>query len=207
MGHLPKTDDRCILLTADNIFYDTDIKLLLDKSGVRLERIKSAGAIRKEFSDHIFTAIREPWTKEMETIEADLNEQKEALGLQIEDLINAPGFDNALWVRAKVKKELNITAFNFIMTDLPDNLPPRSAYHRPEGSKVPISARATAEMQALVEHSEWTSVFGPSSDGPSSTPGLDHATLTEYLTVSIGGTVSQGRVTNFTVTSIEPSKP
>ena len=143
----------------------------------------------------------------METIEDDLNAQKDMLGLQIENLINASGFDKDLWVRAKVRKELRITAFNFIMTNLPEYLPPKSAYHRPEGSKVPISARATAEMQALVEHSEWNSIFGPQTDGPSSLPGLDQATLTEYLTVSIEGTVTEGRISNFVVTSVEPSKP
>jgi hypothetical protein len=204
---LKSTDERCILLTADKIFYDADIKVLLDQSGVQLERVKSAGALWNEFSEHIYAAIREPWVKEMETIEDDLNAQKEALGLQIENLINASGFDQKLWVRAKVRKELKITEFRFIMTNLPENLPPRSAYHRSEGSKVPISARATAEMKALVEHSEWSSIFGPSTEGPSTLPGLDHATLTEYLTVSIEGTVSEGRITNFTVTSVEPSKP
>ena len=42
MEHLPKTDDRCILLTADNIFSHQDIKDLLNQSGVQLERVKSA---------------------------------------------------------------------------------------------------------------------------------------------------------------------
>jgi hypothetical protein len=207
MEHLPKNNDRFILLSADNTFYHQDVGDLLDQWGVKLERIKSAGAIRKEFSEHMFQAIREPWVKEMETIEADLNAQKDALALQIEEFINAPGFDQKLWVRAKVRKELKITEFRFIMTNLPEYLPPQTAYHRPEGSKVPISARATAEMQALVEHSDWSSIFGPSTEGPSPLPGLDHATLTEYLTVSIDGTVCNGRISNFIVTSVEPPRP
>jgi hypothetical protein len=208
MEHLPKTDDRCILATADGIFYHSDVKQLLDQSGIRLERVRSAGAIWKEFFDHMWAAIREPWVQEMETIEADLNAQKEPLGLQVENLINKSGFDKDLWVRAKVRKGLNITAFNFIKTDLPDNdhLPPKSAYHRPEGSMVPISARATAEMQALVERSGWSSLFGPPGDPPSSSPVLEDAILTEYLNLSLDGTVCEGRITNFSVTSVEPSK-
>jgi hypothetical protein len=36
---------------------------------------------------------------------------------------------------------------------------------------------------------------------------LDHATLTEYLTVSIEGTVREGKITEFTVSAVEASKP
>ena len=65
-----------------------------------------------------------PWGEERDLISDDLNAQKEALGKQIEELINAPGFDQKLWARAKVRQELNITEFAFIMTNLPEDLRP-----------------------------------------------------------------------------------
>jgi PIN domain len=205
--HISKEQGRCILLSADKIFSHEDVEYLLDQSNVKLERVKSAGDLWKEFSEHIWEAIRIPWGEERDLLSDDLNAQKEALGRQIEELINAPGFDQKLWARAKVRQELNITEFAFIMTNLPEDLPPRSPYHRKEGSKVLISARATAEMKALVEHSEWSSIFGPPIEGPSPVPGLNHATLTEYLTISIEGSVREGKITDFKVTAIDTSKP
>lgn len=206
--HLPKTDDRFILLSADNIFGHQDVKDLLKKTGVTLERVKSASILWKDLFDHVWKDIREPWVREQEDIEADLNVQAETLTGKIAELIRTSGIDQDLWLRARVRKELNITEFRFIKTDLPDSdhLPPRAVYSRPEGSKVPISARATAEMKALVERSEWGSIFGPQTEGQSPIPGLDHATLTEYLMVSIEGTVSEGKIGNFSVTSVEASK-
>jgi hypothetical protein len=205
MEHIGKEEGRCILMTADKIFGHDEVKYLLNQSGVKLERVKSAGDISKEFSDHMWTAITEPWGKERDAISYDLNAQKDALGRQIENLVNAPGFNQKLWARAKIRKELQITEFAFVMTNLPDDLPPKSEYRRREGSKVLISARATAEMKALVEPSEWSSIFGPKSDGQSDVPGLDHATLTERLTVSLEGTVHEGKITDFTVSAVEPS--
>jgi hypothetical protein len=102
-----------------------------------------------------------------------------------------------------------ITEFRFIKTDLPDSdhLPPRRTYGRPEGSKVPISALATAEMSAYVERSEFNFLAAPVIERSGLFAGLENATLTESLNVSLEGTVKDGKITDFTVTAVEPSKP
>lgn len=210
MEHLPKTNERCILLTADKIFHHHETSSFIDQCGVSLERVRTAAELRDELSEHLYAAIREPWVKEHDAIEEDLNANKDELSRQLEELINTPGFDKDLWTRAKVREELRITEFRFIMTDLPEQRPPIGEYHREEGSKVPISARATAELDALVEPSFWDSVgmaFTGNQQITQTSSSLTDATLTEVLTVSLEGTVRNGRITDFIVTSVEPSKP
>ena len=96
----------------------------------------------------------------MAQVEVLLNEQKERLGEQIRPLL-VPS-----QVGATEIKELTVTRFRFVNTDLParENRPPDAAsYSRPDGSTVSISALASTQIEAAVETFNllsWYSLIG-----------------------------------------------
>lgn len=209
--HIAKTKEpgRCVFVSDDAIFTRNEIKQLLDKSGVQLDRVRKAEALWQELFHHVWPEVQAPWEAEMAQIQADLNANKDELAKQIEQSIDIPNPALHLWTRAQIKKEFRVRGFDLVTVE-PTSMqhrPPRAEYHRPEGSEVKISARATAELDALVGPSFWDMVgFNLLSTQQSSSPGLEDATLTEYLNVSLRGTVHNGRIANFTITAIEPYK-
>jgi hypothetical protein len=201
MEHLPKTPDRFVFITADTIFHHSDTQELLNASGIRLERCKSANGIWNELFDHVYESVRRSWTAEMAAIETSLNADKDRLATQIADALETSQHSHNLWTRAKAKGAIRIEKFDFVKIDMPAKVPPRvETYHRPDENNVPISVRATAEMDTLVEPSFLD--FGWSPE----TTSLQNATLTESLNVSLSTSVRDGVFSNFNVTGVEKYK-
>jgi hypothetical protein len=100
--HLPKTDDRHILLSADNIFDHDDVKDLLKKSEVNFERVKSAGTMWKDLRPCMERYSRPVGIRD-DAIEAALNADKDILREKIVEFVSASAFDNRLWIRARIR--------------------------------------------------------------------------------------------------------
>lgn len=195
--HIQKSPDpgRCIFLTNDGIFYHKATQEVLDHSEVTLERIHSADALWHELFDHIWSEVKASWYAETAQVETDLNAEKDLLTAQLEQIIDLSSLTHNLWIRAAIRKAFRIQKFDLVKLDLAplEHRPPRAEYHRTEGSQVKISARATTEMDAMVVPSFWDSVAMTFSS-TSQIPGLEDATLTEDLNVSILGIVHNGTI-------------
>jgi hypothetical protein len=211
--HIKKTPDpgRCIFLSNDGIFYRNEIRDFLTGCEITLERIKSAELLWSELFHHVWPEVQKPWQAEMAQIETDLNAEKERFAGEIEQTIDIPNIPYGLWARAQVKKAFRVREFDLVTIEPAEiqHRPPRAEYHRPEGSEVTISARATADLDALVGPSFWDlvgrNIYNPDQvDSP--TPDLEDATLTEYLNLSLVGIVHGGKISAFKITAVEPYK-
>jgi hypothetical protein len=212
LGHMKSATpgERCAFVTSDGVFSKTETKELIESQGVKLEILKSVRALWEDSFNHFWPEIREKWHEEEKQIETELNQWKEDLAKQIVALLNTSDLGEQLWITAKVKKELAIKEFTMVSIELPDSAqrPPHAPYHRREGEKVKISARATVEMDAVVERVNWLTVFGNlGSESIQEPPQFEQKTLSETLNVSLLGEVVEGSIRKIEVTGVERYRP
>ena len=97
-----------------------------------------------------------------------------------------------------------------VSIELPDSgqRPPHAPYHRRDGEKVKISARATVDVEAVVEKVNWLTVFGGSgTERIQEPPQFEEKTLSETLNVSLLGEVFEGVIQKVEVTGVERYRP
>jgi hypothetical protein len=97
-----------------------------------------------------------------------------------------------------------------VSIELPDSTqrPPHAPYHRRDGEKVKISARATVEMEAVVEKINWLTVFGDlGAERVKELPQFEQKILSETLNVSLLGEVVEGTIKKVEVTGVERYRP
>jgi|SRR5207249_7890860 len=206
---------RCALLSEDGIFHKAATRTMMENSGVKLQLYKNARAVFEDLYNHVWGVIRAAWQAEMDQVEASLNEQKDQLSEQIRSLLPASEVGQSIWKRAKEIKGFTVTKFQFVRTDLPEkeNLPPNATtYTRPDGSTVSISARASTQIDAVVETLNWFSMSfligrTPPTEEPVPPPTTEDTQLHEDLNVSMAGTVRNGVIGDFQVTAVEPARP
>lgn len=212
IGHMKSTtpEERCAFVTSDGVFNKAEIRELIESQGVKLEILKSVRALWEDSFNHFWPEIREKWREEEKQIETELNQRKEDLAKQIVALLNASDLGEQLWITAKVKKDIIVKEFTMVSIELPDSAqrPPHAPYHRREGEKVKVSARATVEMDAVVEKVNWLTVFGSlGSERIQEPPQLEQKILSEMLNVSLLGEVVEGTIRKIEVTGVERYRP
>jgi hypothetical protein len=207
--------DRCALVSEDGIFHKAETRKLLENAGVKLQLFKNVRTLFNDLWDHVWEAIRTPWRAEIRQVGDSLNEQKDQLAEKIFPLLVASELGRNISKRAKEIKGFRVTEFRSAETELPasEHLPPDAAtYARPEGSTVSISARASTQIDAVVETLNWFSLgflIGQprAPDEPPPAPKIEDAQLSEALNVSLNGTVRNGVIGDFEVTDVEAARP
>jgi hypothetical protein len=199
--------ERCALVTADKIFHAAETRKLI--SG-RLEVFKTVKDLFEDLFNHIWAATRSAWDAEMKQVEANLNAERGELAKQIREILPASEVGQRIWKSVMDVTGFSICEFRYVFTQLPESQhrPPNvPEYKRPDGSEVKISARTTAQINAIVETTNWLGLFVFQGIQPQSAePKAESAVLTENLNVSITGTVRNGVVGDFNVTGIEPER-
>jgi hypothetical protein len=201
--------DRCAIISNDKIFHAAKTRKLVQLTGTRLEAFKTISALFDDLYNHIWDATRAGWRAEMAQIEVGLNADKEELSRQIQAILPTSEVGRQIWGRVKEVTGFSVTEFRYILTELPESRhrPPHTeTYKRPDGDEVKISAKAFTKIDAIVETTNWLSVLAIGVQQPPITTKTETATLTEILNVSITGTVRDGIVGDFKVTSIDPER-
>jgi len=203
--------ERCALISNDKIFHAAETHKLVQLTGTKLETFKKVSELFDDLYNHVWDATRTAWHVEMNQVEASLNADKEGLAKQIREILPTSDVGRRIWSRVKEVTGFSVTAFRYVFTELPESehRPPHAeTYNRPDGSEVKISAKAFTQIAAIVETTNW---FGAFAIGIQPQPGptikTEDATLTETLNVSITGTVNNGVVGEFKVTSVEADRP
>lgn len=213
LGHMKSAapGERCAFVTSDSVFSKAETRELIESQGVKLEILKSVRALWEDSFNHFWPEIREKWHEEERQIEAELNQRKDDLAREIVALLNASDLGAQLWITAKVRKGISVREFSMVSIELPDSgqRPPHARYHRRDGEKVKISARATVEMEAVVEQFNWLTAFGGlgSERIVQEPPKFDEKTLSETLNVSLLGEVVDGVIQKIEVTGVERYRP
>lgn len=210
-----KDGERCALVSEDGIFHKAETRKIFENSGVKLQLFRSRRAVFDDLYDHVWSVIRTAWQAEMNQVEVSLNEQKDQLTEQIRSLVTASGVGRSIGKQAKEIKGFKVTEFRFVRTELPEmeHRPPSAqTYARPDGSSVSISARASTQIDAVVETLNWFAMsflIGRTlpPDEPAPPPTLEDAQLHEDLNVSLTGTVHDGVMGDFQVIGVEPARP
>jgi hypothetical protein len=203
--------DRCALVSEDGIFHKAGTRQIMENYGVKLQLCKNARAVYDDLFDHVMDVLRAAWQAEMDQVQVSLNEQKDQLGGQIRSLLTASQVGQGIWKRAKEINTLTVTNFQFVRTELPEskNRPPQAAtFTRPDGSAVSISARASTQIEAVVETVDWLSISSllgqiPPAVEPAPPPTTEDARFNEDFNVSLTGTVHNGIIGDFKVTAAE----
>jgi hypothetical protein len=178
--------DRCAIISNDKMFHAAETRNLV----------------------HIWDATRAGWQAEMAQIEASLNADKEELSRQIQAILPASEVGHQIWGRVKEVTGFSVTEFRYVLTEMPESQhrPPQAeTYKRPDGDEVKISAKALTKIDAIVETTNWLGAFAIGIQQPPITTKTETTTLTETLNVSITGTVRDGIVGDFKVTSVDPN--
>jgi hypothetical protein len=212
LDHMKTADDgdRCALISNDKIFHAAETRKLVQLTGNKLETFKKVSALFDDLYNHVWDATRTAWHAEMSQIEAALNADKDNLSQQIFPLLKASDVGQRIWKRAKEVTGFSVSEFRYVLTELPESehRPPHAeTYSRPEGSEVKISAKAFAQIEAVVETTNWLGLFAfQGMQPPDATPKIENATFTETLNVSLTGTVRIGVIGDFKVTSVEAER-
>lgn len=204
-------EDRCAFISSDGVFHKAEMRKLLGQHEVPLEVFKTVSDLFDDLYSHIWEATRTAWDAERQQIETSLNEQKDKLALQIFPLLTASEVGRGLSNRTKDITGFAVSGFRFVMTELPEpecRPPHTEAYRRPGGSTVKISARASTQIDAIVETVSWYGMFLPADlPQPDPTPKIEEKTFHEDLNVSLVGTVQNGIIGDFQVTAVEQARP
>jgi hypothetical protein len=143
----------------------------------------------------------------MKQVEVSLNQQKAVLQAQLMPLMNVSKMGGSMWKTTIELKEFEIVEFRDVKTELPptDHRPPNTAvYKRPDGSRVQISARASANVVALTENWNLLGLFsGYGKQEPEPTKTIETDAFSESINLSIDGIVSNGVVGDFKVTAAD----
>jgi hypothetical protein len=200
-------DERCALISNDGVFQGNGCRDFPKMADVKLEMFRSVDVLFRDLFDHVWAAVRAGWDEEMKQVEVSLNQQKEVLQAQIVPLLNISKMGGSMWKTTIELKEFEIVEFRDVKTELPptDHRPPNTAaYKRPDGSRVQVSARASANVVALTENWNLLGLFsGYGKQGPEPTKTIETNAFSESINLSIDGTVSNGVVGNFKVTAAE----
>jgi hypothetical protein len=211
LGHMKSAapGERCAFVTNDGVFSKTETRDLIESQGVKIEIFKTIRALWEDSFNHFWPEIREKWQEEEKYIESELNQRKDDLAKEIVALLNTSDLGEQLWIAAKVKKGFSVREFNMVSIELPDlaQRPPHAPYHRVDGEKVKISARATVQMEAIVEKVNWLTVFGGfGSERIQEPPQFEQKILSETLNVSLLGEIVEGAIKKIEVTGVERSR-
>jgi hypothetical protein len=212
LGHIKSAapEERCAFVTNDGVFSKSETRELIESQGVKLEIFKSVRALWEDSFNHLWPEIRIKWHEEEKQIETELNQRKDDLAKGIVALLNTSDLGEQLWITAKVKKGTSVREFYMVSIELPDSAqrPPHAPYHRRDGEKVKISARAAVEMEAVVEKTNWLTVFGGfGAETIKEPPQFEQKTLSETLNVSLLGEVVEGTISKIEVTGVERYRP
>lgn len=206
--------DRCALVSADGVFHKAETRRVLERAGVRLQLFKNVRSLFDDLFSHVWEAVRTAWRAEMQQVETSLNEQKEQLSKQILPLLKPSDVGGGIGGVVKEIVGISIREFSLAQTELPESehRPPNAqAYTRPEGSSVSLSARASMEIDAVVEKFNWFSLGllvgqRPPLEEPPPPPAMEENRLHETVTVSFTGNVQNGVIGNFRVIGVERSR-
>ena len=200
-------DERCALISNDGVFQKKGCRDFLERAEVKLEVFRSVDILFRDLFDHVWAAVRAGWDEEMKQVEDSLNQQKEALQAQIVPLLNVSKMGGSMWKTTIELKQLEIVEFRDVKTELPptDHRPPNTAvYKRPDGSRVQISARASANVVALTENWNLLGLFsGYGKQAPEPSKTIETSAFSESINLSIDGTVTNGVVGDFKVTAAD----
>lgn len=216
--------ERCALISNDDVFHKSETRKLLDLNGIKLQTFKNVSDLFDDLYDHVWEATRTAWHAEMQQIEASLKAQKEELAMQIFPLLTLSEVGESSWKRAKKITGFTVIEFRNVLTELPESehRPPRATtYMRPDGSEIKISARASVQIEAIVETTNWSGLvaaleatleqqgiaeFQGINPQPAPEAKTENAAFHESLNVSLTGTVRDGAIGDFTVTGVEISR-
>jgi hypothetical protein len=212
LGHMKSAapGERCAFVTNDGVFSKSETKELIESQGVKLDILKNVSALWEDSFNHFWPEIRKKWHEEEKQIETELNQRKDDLAKGIVALLNTSDLGEQLWITAKVKKGISIKEFYMVSIEPPESAqrPPHAPYHRRDGEKVKISARATVEMEAVVEKINWLTVFGDlGAERVKELPQFEQKILSETLNVSLLGEVVEGTIKKVEVTGVERYRP
>lgn len=203
-------DDRCALISNDDIFHKAETRGVIEKCGAKLQIFKKLSDLFDDLYNHIWEVVRTAWQAEMQQIETSLNAEKDVLAIQIFQLLTASELGQNLSRRAKEIIGFTVGGFRDVLTELPapEYRPPHTAvYTRPEGATVKISARASTEIEAVVETARWYGMFMPPGlPEPDTSPKIEEAVFHEDLNISMIGSVRDGVIGDFQVTSVEQAR-
>lgn len=163
---------------------------------MKLEIFRNVDGLFRDLFDHVWSAVRAGWGEEMKQVKVSLNQQKDVLQRQIVPLLNVSKMGGRMWKTTIELKEFEIVDFRDVKTEPPptDHRPPNTAvYKRPDGSRVQISARASANVVALTENWNLLGLFsGYGKQELESTKTIETNAFNESINLSIDGTVSNG---------------
>ena len=201
--------DRCAFISNDDIFHKQGAKEFLQAAGVKLEMFRKTSDLFSDLFDHVIAAIRTEWVAEMNQIQSSLNEKKEQLAPEILKLVSLLDIGRGIWKRTIEIKSFKIEEFTMVKTEWPEAeyRPPRAdQYRRPEGSDVSISVRVSTTSDVLAESLNFIGLFGHGEWQEDPAKVIESLTVHDLLEVSLKGTVSGGKIGDFKVLSVEPSR-
>ena len=202
--------DRCALISSDKIFQAAATLKLVRSTGTKLETFEKVSALFDDLYNHVWDATRREWQAEMKQVEASLNADKGEIAKQLREILPISEFWHRILSRVNEVTDFSIIEFRYVFTELPDSncRPPRAeTYIRPDRSEVRISAKAFTHIAVTVETTNWLSAFARGiQQPPAPASKIESATIKETLRVSITGTVRNGVIGGFKVTSVDAER-
>jgi hypothetical protein len=210
-------DDRCAFVSDDDVFQKTEIRSMIQERRLNLEIIKSPGLVQEDMWDHMWGEAKEAHKIEAEAITAELNASKEEYARQLKDILLPSQIRTGFFQSAVAINRLTILEIGSVYPDFPPHghVPPNQ-YSRPEGSNVRITTTINVDVRVLVATSMSSfNIFNANDDDdddakpapePEQPPTLSRKKYTQRFSVTLAGTVREGRIVNMHIVEATAEK-